>query len=147
MKETLTVIASCLAAIGGLAGIASLIKVVATLRNEKNAGAIANDAATIKSLQSAIDGFEDVIEDLKKERNEAKAEARQYREDREVYRQACITAEGGFCLNYGCPLRDPARGLGAAWMREHGQTSDIGGNYKQLKELIQEKGIKLCESK
>lgn len=140
--STLSVILSGLAAIGGLAGIAALIKTLATLKNDKQAGAIANEAAALNSLKAAIDGFEDVIADLKTERNEAKQEAHNYREERDAYRTACVTAEGGFCVNYGCPLRDPARGLGAQWMREHAGTDAIAGNYKPLPELLKEKGIK-----
>lgn len=140
--ENLNLILTGFAAVGGIAGVTALIKTLATLKNDKNAGAIANETAALNSLKAAIDGFEDVIEDLKKERNEAKDEAHTYREERDAYRTACVTAEGGFCVNYGCPLRDPARGLGAQWMREHAGTDAIAGNYKQLPELMKDKGIK-----
>lgn len=131
-----------LAAVGGLAGIASLIKTLATVKNDKNAGEIANGAAALNSLKAAIDGFEDVITDLKNERNEARQEARTFREERDAYRTACVTAEGGFCINYGCPLRDPARGLGAQWMRQNAGTDAIAGNYKSLNDLMKDRGIK-----
>lgn len=140
--ENFNLILSGLAAIGGLSGIIALIKTIATLKNDRDAGEIANGAAAVNSLKAAIDGFEDVIVDLKNERNEARAEARQYRDDKEAYRQACITAEGGFCTNYGCPLRNPARGLGAQWLKENAASDAIAGNYKSLPELMQEKGIK-----
>lgn len=144
MEKTsiLTAIFSGLAAVGGLAGIAALIRTIATVKNEKNAGAIANEASALNSLKTAIDGFEEVIEDLKKERNDAKQEAHTYREERDVYREACVTAEGGFCTNYGCPLRDPARGLGAQWIRQNAGTDAIAGNYKTLPELMKDKGVK-----
>ena len=140
--ESVNLLLTGFAAIGGITGIVALIRTIATVRNEKNAGKIANGSAVITSLMSAVDGFEDVIADLKNERNEAKAEARQMRDDKEAYRQACITAEGGFCTNYGCPLRNPARGLGAQWLRENAGSDALAGNYKSLPELMQEKGIK-----
>jgi len=143
--EGMGIWAEILAGIGGLAGLAALIKTLANLKNEKNAGAIKNDASVLASLKTAIDGFEDVIKDLKNERNEAKAEASREREGKEAYRNACITAEGGFCTNYGCPLRNPARGLGAQWLRENAGTDAIAGNYKNLAELMSEKGIKESE--
>ena len=142
MNSTLQLILSSFAAIGGLAGLTAFIKMLATLKNDQQAGQIANENSAVNSLKTAIDGFEDVIKDLKNERNEARAEARQYRDDKEAYRQACITAEGGFCINYGCPLRDPARGLGAQWLRDNGGTDAIAGNYKPLPELMKDKGIK-----
>ncbi len=141
--STFSVILQGLAAIGGLAGLAALIKMLAMLKNDRAAGAIANDAAVLNSLKAAIDGFEDVVADLKNERNEAKDEAHTYREERDAYRTACITAEGGFCINYGCPLRDPARGLGAQWLRNNAGTDAIAGNYLTLPELMKEKGIKV----
>ena len=140
--ESLNLILTGFAAVGGLAGIGALIKTLATVKNDKNAGAIANGTAALNSLKAAIDGFEDVITDLKNERNEARQEAHVFREERDAYRTACITAEGGFCVNYGCPLRDPARGLGQQWLREHAGTDAIAGNYKPLPELMKDKGIK-----
>ncbi len=140
--QNLNLILTGFAAVGGISGIVALVKTIATLKNDRDAGEIANGAAAVNSLKAAIDGFEDVIVDLKNERNEARAEARQYRDDKEAYRQACITAEGGFCTNYGCPLRNPARGLGAQWLRENAGTEAIAGNYKNLPELMAEKGIK-----
>ena len=140
--NTLQIIFNGLAAVGGLAGLAAFIKLLATLRNERKSGQIKNDAAVLESLKAAIDGFEDVIQDLKNERNEAKQEAHTDREERDAYRNACVTAEGGFCVNYGCPLRDPARGLGAQWIREHASSEALGGNYKNLPELMKEKGVK-----
>ena len=125
----------------GLAGIGALVKTIATLKNAKEAGEIANSASAVDALQKTIDGFEDVIADLKAERNEAKDEARRERDRADTYRQACITAEGGFCTNYGCPLREPARGLGGAWIKEKAATPDIGGNYKTLSALMADKGI------
>ena len=142
-QSTVAIILEGLAAIGGLAGIAALLRTVATLKNDKEAGAIKNEASVIESFKTAVDGFEDVITDLKNERNEAKAEAHTYRTERDAYRAACITAEGGFCINYGCPLRDPARGLGPQWLREHAGTDAIGGNYKTLAELMEDRGIKV----
>lgn len=140
--ESINLLLTGFAAVGGISGIVALIKTLATVRNEKNAGVIANENSALNGLKAAIDGFEDVITDLKNERNEARAEARQYRDDKEAYRQACITAEGGFCTNYGCPLRNPARGLGAQWIRENANSDALAGNYKSLPELMQEKGIK-----
>lgn len=140
--ESINLIFAGFAAVGGLAGLTAFIKMLASLKNDKSAGEIANGTAALNSLKAAIDGFEDVIQDLKNERNEARADAHTFREERDAYRTACITAEGGFCINYGCPLRDPARGLGAQWMREHGGTDAIAGNYRSLPELMKEKGIK-----
>ena len=138
-------IISIIAGAGGIAGFAGLIQSIATLKNTQRAGEIANESNAVDALQKTIDAFEDVIEDLKKERNEAKEEARQERDRAEAYRQSCLTAEGGFCTNYGCPLRTPARGLGAAWIKEHAGTPEIGGNYKNLPALMAEKGI-TCQS-
>lgn len=140
--QNLNLIMSGFAAVGGISGIVALIRTLATVKNEKDAGQIANETSALNSLKVAIDGFEDVITDLKNERNEARLEARQYRDDKEAYRQACITAEGGFCTNYGCPLRNPARGLGAQWLRENAGSEALAGNYKNLPELMAEKGIK-----
>lgn len=139
--STLSLILSGFAAIGGIAGVVALIKTLASLKNDKKAGEIKNEASAAEAFKASVDGFEDVIEDLKKERNEAKDEARNYREERDAYRQACVTAESGYCLNYGCPLRDPARGLGPLWIREHANSPDIAGNYKTLNELIKDKGL------
>lgn len=135
------IIVAVFGSVGGLAGIGALITNVVTLSNTKKAGEIANESSAVDALQKTIDAFEDVITDLKAERNEAKEEARLERDRAETYRQGCITAEGGFCTNYGCPLREPARGLGPAWIREHAGTPEIGGNYKSLPELMEEKGI------
>lgn len=126
---------------GGLAGIVALVKTLASLKNDKKAGEIKNEASAAEAFKASVDGFEDVIQDLKNERNEAKEEARTYREERDAYRQACITAESGYCMNYGCPLRDPARGLGPQWIKEHAGDPDIAGNYKTLEELIKTKGL------
>ena len=138
------IIVAVFGSIGGLAGIGALITNIVTLQNTKKAGEIQNETSAVEALQKTIDAFEDVVNDLKTERNEAKEEAHTERDRAEVYRQACITAEGGFCTNYGCPLREPARGLGSAWIRDHAGTPDIGGNYKNLPELMEEKGI-VCQ--
>ena len=137
----ITTIATAIAAVGGLAGIAALLKTISSLKNDRTAGHLANESSAIEGLRKAADGYQDIIEDLKKERNEARAEARQYREDREAIREACLQAETGFCVNYGCPLRDPARGTGAAWIRSHADSPDIGGNYKSLEALMKSKNI------
>lgn len=140
--ESWNLVLTGFAAVGGLSGVVALIKTLATVKNEKDAGEIANGSAALNSLKTAIDGFEDIIVDLKNERNEARAEAHTFREERDAYRAACVTAEGGFCVNYGCPLRDPARGLGAQWMKEHAGTDAIAGNYKPLPELLKDRGLK-----
>lgn len=139
--ETMNTVLMGIAGIGGLAGIGALIKTLATLKTSKEAGEIANSASAVDALQKTIDGFEDVIADLKAERNEAKEEARRERDRADAYRQSCITAEGGFCTNYGCPLREPARGLGSSWIKDNSDKPDIGGNYKSLPALMADKGI------
>ena len=144
--ETLNTVLMGVAALGGLAGIGALLKTLATLKTAREAGEIANSASAVDALQKTIDGFEDVIADLKAERNEAKQEARTERDRAEAYRQGCLTAEGGFCTNYGCPLREPARGLGAAWIRDNAGKPNIGGNYKNLPTLMADKGISCIEN-
>ena len=140
--STTSIIVGIIGALGGLAGLAAFIRQLVMLRTDKNAGAIANGSNVIQSLKSAIDGFEAVVEDLKRERNEAKQEAHVFREERDAYRDACITAENGFCTNYGCPLRNPPRGTARQWMKENAGTDALQGNFKTLAELMDDKNIR-----
>ncbi len=141
--NTFTVIFSSLAAVGGLSGIAALVKVLISARNEKDAGKIKNTDATIEALQKSITAYDKVIEDLKNEREEAKAEAREHRDAKDVLREACMAAESAVCINWACPLRDPARGTGRAFLQQHRDEADLGGNYKTLRQIAHEKGLKL----
>ncbi len=141
--NTLSIILSGLAAIGGLSGIAALVKVLLSARNEKEAGKIKNTDATVEALQKSITAYDKVIEDLKAEREEAKAEAREHRDAKDILRATCMAAESAVCINWACPLRDPARGTGRAFLQEHRDESDLGGNYKTLRQIAHEKGLRL----
>ena len=63
------IIVAVFGSVGGLAGIGALITNVVTLSNTKKAGEIANESSAVDALQKTIDAFEDVITDLKAERN------------------------------------------------------------------------------